>query len=225
MIQKTLAILVLLGVNAVAAQAATSIAYTPPSCLPTQGPAVIRATLADANAQAARLYFRAENGTADYYLDMVKAGNDVWAVLPTAAADSQAVVHRIVVTRADGVDVSTEATRSPVYAACQASSLSAEETHFSQNLVIGLTQAAQAETPSGFDCSGITSHITADGVMKPQVPCAQQYAKVQSKNGRTKLVKVLRNPVVLGVLGAAVSGAVVSRGNPGPETPVSTARP
>jgi hypothetical protein len=225
MVHKTLALLIVsMGVNAASAYAAPPLAYTPPPCVSTGGSARITATLPDANAQSARLYFRTASDSADYYLDMVKTGSQVWAVLPAVAAGTTSIVHRIVVTGADGVPVSTEAAPVAVDAACPTSALKGEEISFANNLVIGLTESTQPAIPAGFSCAGITGEITADGVMKPLVACTQQVAGHNPKSA-TRLVKALHSPVVLGILGAAASGIVLSSNSNSSTRPISSARP
>lgn len=161
-----------------------------------QNPQVL-ASLASTT-RSARVYFKAEGQTAEYYLDMRHGENGSWfAFMPMPEAATHAIVYRVVPTDDKGLQSSSAALTTNVAAACAPQNLTADEQRIALNLAVGLTSDSQSPVPTGFQCRGVVSYITASGKLKPNNECRRILAAAAGGAGA-------------GAGGAAAGGATIA---------------
>lgn len=175
----TLTLIVLGSATPVARAAAPpKLAQFTIECVPEEGNLKVRVNVTSPSpVTSARVYFHSLlKKSGDYYLEL-RQGNEgnYWAILPYPVSETTYVQYRIVVKNGDGLESSTEPYTLPTKSSC-ALELTAEETRYANNLVIGLTSESQPAVPDGFKCKGIVSKITVEGELKPSEECRQVLA-------------------------------------------------
>jgi hypothetical protein len=175
-----LGVALLASATAFAAPAAPQISHSRLNCVGVGANAKVIAKIANAN--SARVYFSAQNGS-EYYVEMLQRGtNEFWTVLPIADMKTSAINYRIVAKGEGNAQMSTPAVSVPVEANCASFSLTRDEKRFATNLVIGQTVTA-VDALEGFDCYGVVSTITASGEMRSYNECdARGTAQVAAAN-------------------------------------------
>lgn len=159
------AILVVLALGTVAARAETTISHEPLSCLPVDTSAQVVAGT-PASVSSARVYFRPDSGTSDYFVEMRRGSGDGWVgFLPAAISEQTAVTYRVEMKDSDGKALRTPPRHVRASVACPVR-MTDEERRMSKNLVIGLTAAGQPVVPVGFSPVGIVARITPGGVLE-----------------------------------------------------------
>lgn len=197
--------------------AAPAIGHEKLACVPSGGNAKVVATVSSASpVTAARLYFKSAKYPTEYYMEMRRGdGSGLWAVMPIPKGETDSVQYRISTKNAAGEEATTEQFSVPAESSCRVS-LTEPELGYAANLVIGLTDNQQDPVPSGFECTGVVSKITVEGVLMPHDEC------------RRVLAAVLFAPAgaIVGAGAAAVAAGAVIISNGGGETkPISPYRP
>jgi hypothetical protein len=169
--------LIILGLATSTAWAADppKIAHDKITCVPADGNVRIAVNVTSSSPiTLVRVYFHSVVKTSgDYYLELRQGqAGGYWAVLPYPLAETTAVLYRIVVKDADGVETATETFTVPTSSSCVVT-LTGDETKYANNLIIGLTSDSQPAIPDGFKCKGVVSKITVAGDLKPNDECRQ----------------------------------------------------
>ncbi len=185
------------------------------------------------NTKSARVYFRGEGQTAEYYVDMRRGENgNWWAFLPMPEAKTTAIAYRAVPVDSKGVQTSSLVLTTTVSPSCPLQSLTADEQRITQNLVVGLTTPSQSSVPTGFQCRGAVSYITANGDLKPNDECRRILAAAAgagtgaaaAAGGATIAGMSATTFAALAALGVAAGGYAVYENNKS-TTPASPSNP
>lgn len=164
---------------------ANPIQLTAISCLSASQPAKVVASI-PATAKSARVFFKAQGQTAEYYLDMRRAANGTWfAFLPFPEPKTTAAVYRVVLADEKGVQTSSAVLTTTVTTTCPVQNLTTDDQRITQNLVVGLTGANQSPVPIGFQCRGIVSYITTANELRPNEECRRILAAAAAGAGST----------------------------------------
>ena len=155
------------------AASSANVGHEPLGCVPARGNARVVATfkLPD-SVTSARVYFRRDGQTSEYFLEMRRGDLDrYWALLPPPEEAGGFVAYRVVGRDGNGNSASTPLIKAPVSTSC-AFSLSEEERRAARNIVLGLTAAGQTQNPTGFGCEGIVGQISPLGELRNVTPCS-----------------------------------------------------
>ncbi len=194
------------------------IAFTPPSCIPADGNALVEATITPSEGwSSVRAYFMRDGRTELYFVEMRPAGNDrFWAVLPKPDDKTPAVSLRVAVRDGEGRETRTPPSVVPVVRGCPVR-LTDEQRAVARNLIVGETLANQVGGGVlGFLCEGIVLRMNYRGELRPEDCCCETAALLLAKQGRSPLLPL----VILGGIGG---GTTIVGGGGGGE--VSKARP
>jgi hypothetical protein len=172
-----------------------------------------------------RAYFRSVgDACGEYYVDMMPSATDptlYTAMLPLVSKNATAVAYQVRVRNGGTKEIAGEEMTAPVESNCSAPQLSPEEARKAKSIALGLTQAAQHAVPCQFKCNGITSVISAAGVLKPHEECRLFLAAAAKPWYQTPAG--IASASAAGVLGGAL--ALHSSGNGRNTNPPSPARP
>lgn len=151
----------------------------PISCVSAAAPVRVAANV-PADAASAKVYFKAAGQTLEYYSDMRRAADgSMWAFIPAPEPTTKSFTYRVVSTDAKGVQTSSALLTANTAASCPAQTLSADEQRASNAMIMGLTAANQSAVPTGFQCKGIVSYITASNELRPNDECRRKLAGAQ----------------------------------------------
>jgi hypothetical protein len=207
------------------------IAHETLRCIPVDASARVAAgTAASQAVSSARVYFRPEGASFDYFVEMRRATGDNWVgFLPAAASPETAIIYRVEMKDADGVARRTAPARVQASASCPIR-MSDEETRMSKNLVLGLTTAGQPVVPVGFSAMGIVARISPEGDLQTLPPgsaealtaSASPGSLVASRTGPSPACAGCGSLTIGGTSSVTVDDCVVGCG---PPPPVSSVRP
>lgn len=156
-------------------------------CISAGGPARIVASL-PAGSAGARLYFRADESPAEYYVLMKPAAaTAAHAFLPAVAQGTRAVTLRVVALDRAGAESASVDRVLPVSAECGAAKFTKDEQRAADAITIGLTAPNQAHRPAGFECAGVLALIDSEGVLRLNDECraAAAGATLQAESVRS----------------------------------------
>lgn len=197
----------------VPASAEPSIEATFPSCVPSSGNSVATVTLKpDTGWALVRVYFRATEEKAEYYMEMRATGNgSFFAVLPKPESGTSAVEMYVMARDAEGRPVKSGPITVKVASGCEVK-LTEEQQRYAQNLVVGNTAADQeGKVVEGFLCDGIVSRIDIKGALRPDEQCRR--VLIAAATSGSALIPAL----ALGAAGAGV--LIVDRDDKEPNSP------
>lgn len=196
--RKTLfAVAVAVFVTNAAYAAAPRINHTPLSCVADDANAKIVAAIPGAS--SARVYFRAAGEQNEYWTEMRRNGDTFWSVLPLVCR-RDALTYRIVAS-GDG-EAATPEYNVPLRNDCAGFTLNADEAAAAQNLVVGVSRAANGNEKElrGFRCSGVTQRVSTDGEMGRFDDCTDCLVAAKAP---------LAGKIVAGAIAGVVTGVVV----------------
>jgi hypothetical protein len=127
--------------------------------------AKVVATVPD-DAVSGRVYFRADRGASEYYVDMRRSGDTMWAFLPAPSVSTQNISYRVATRNSAGTELTSNAVSVGVRGSCPTVSYTQAELDAMTNIVLGLTTNSQSAIPSGFECANVVRYITATGEMR-----------------------------------------------------------
>jgi hypothetical protein len=187
---------------------AQSIAVEPMKCVPKEDNAVLRATLtSDVPGQTPRLYFRWQNQTDFYWVNMEsEPGRRFWAIPPKPERRNELIEYYAAMVDSTGkVGTRSPSLTSKVSDDCK-SQLSPKERGVAENLTVGETSPEQQGAKvTGFLCRGITTRINAQGVRRNDEIC-----------GPCAVVWWDRKSVLIPAFAGGVIGVIVTDRNPEP---------
>lgn len=199
-------------------------------CIPVDSSArVLAGTTAAQPVSSARVYFRPEGVTFEYFVEMRRATGDNWVgFLPAASSAETAIVYRVEMKDADGLARRTSPTRVQASTSCPIA-MSAEETRMSKNLILGLTAAGQPVVPTGFSAVGIVARISPEGDLQTLPPGSAETAyggapvsPVASRTGPSPACVGCGTLTIGGTTTVGVGDCVIGCG---PPPPISSVRP
>jgi hypothetical protein len=190
----------LLGSAPLALAGAPEIAPTFPSCVPSDGNAVVEVTLRpEAGWASVRTYFKASGNPDYYFLEMRAAGQGKYfTVIPKPVSDTKAVDLHVEVR--DGENALTRSAEKSVAvnSTCK-TALNDEQKKVAQNLVAGETKDTQRDKEIlGFQCEGVVSRIDSIGVLRPDEACR-----------RAAILAATQTAVLIPALVVGAGGAVI----------------
>lgn len=186
----------------VPASAQPSIEATFPSCVPSGGNSVVSVTLKpDTGWALVRVYFRAVEEKAEYFMEMRAVGNgSLFGVLPKPESSTSAVEMYVIARDAEGRPVKSGPITVKVANGCEVK-LTEEQQRYAQNLVVGNTAADQeGKVVEGFLCDGIVSRIDIKGALRPDEQCRR--VLIAAATSGSALIPAL-------ALGAAGAGVII----------------
>lgn len=144
-------------------------------CLPNRDNGVIRATVQpEIGGAETRLYFRWDDHGPFYYVVMEAVGGGrYWATPPKPIDENRQVEAYVAVVDPAGAVIgeASEPVLIPVTDDCDVE-LTERETGMAENLVVGETEAEQADDfVVGFLCDGIISRIDPEGILRVDPRC------------------------------------------------------
>ena len=183
MLHKLVTLLTLFAVAAAPSLAtAEAQGVSPVVCASPAEPVKVTATV-PASASSARIYFKAEGQTAEYYTDMRRGSNGMmWGFIPAPEATTTSFTYRVVSSDAK-TSQSSSALISNVMSACPSQALTTTEQMAASAMVLGLTNDRQSAVPPGFQCKGIVSYITENGELRPNDECRRVLAGLPAQPG------------------------------------------
>ena len=135
-------------------------------------------------ADPVRVYFKTSNAKAESYVEATRSGAVAWAVLPKAAATTDAIAVRVA-TLISGQPVEQMKQTIRVDQNCAVQTFTPEQTRATASIVVGAT-AESTLVPIGFVCDGIAANISSKGVMTARNACSELAAQLaQSGEGST----------------------------------------
>ena len=209
---------------------AVPIAHETLRCIPVDASArVVAGTSASQAISSARVYFRPEGVSFDYFVEMRRATGDNWVgFLPAAASAETAIVYRVEMKDSEGVARRTAPVRVQASSSCPMR-MSDEETRMSKNLILGLTTAGQPVVPAGFSAMNIVARISAEGDLQTLPPGSAEAAlsgapasPVASRTGPSPACAGCGTLTIGGTTTVTVDDCVIGCG---PPPPVSSVRP
>jgi hypothetical protein len=204
---KLVSLLTLLAVAAAPSLlAAEAQGLSPIVCASPAEPVKVSATV-PASATSARIYFKAEGQTAEYYSDMRRGPNgSMWGFIPAPEATTTSFTYRVVSSDAKTSQSSSMLIAS-VLGACPPQALTTTEQMAASAMVLGLTNDSQSAVPPGFQCKGIVSLITANGELRPNDECRRVLAGLPAQPGAA----AAGTSGATGAGGSAVGGGLSNR--------------
>lgn len=197
-----------------------------PQCIPTTANALVTAQVTPAGAEHVRVYFK-RHGEKDYYFVEMRAGQaqGFWGVLPKPECGTKQVDMYVAAGEMKSeertVDVRADKNSCGV-------TLTAEQSQYAQNLVIGETVPGQKDKAVlGFCCQGIVARLEGNGPVRPDQVCRdQKMAKAPCTCGPAAIVAASpwHKALPWVGLGAVVGGGVIAINNDS-KTETSQARP
>ena len=151
-------------------------------CMAACTQAKVTATVPD-DAVSGRVYFKADRGASEYYVDMRRAGSTMWAFLPAPSTSTQAITYRVVTRDARGAEVTSNPVSVGVRGSCPAVAHSEAELDAMSNIVLGLTTPSQSAIPSGFECANVVRYVTTQGEMRVNDFCRNVLASTPPCGG------------------------------------------
>jgi hypothetical protein len=175
-VRRGISVIVIAAMTCAPAALAAGVEVSAIPCISsTQNPRVVASV--PPNIRSLRVFFRAEGPGSDYFVYMRSDERGRWwAFLPMPEATTRSVVYRIGGADEKGIPVSSPVLTTSVVPTCPSQVMTADEQRFAQNLIVGLTIAAQSPIPAGFQCRGIVSYIAANGELKPNDECRRKLA-------------------------------------------------
>lgn len=227
--RKALLAALLLGAMPLSAQL-VAISHEPLACIPVDSSARVAAGLdRDGTVASARVYFRPEGATADYYIEMRRGTGDTWVgFLPAASSAETAITYRLEVKDAEGRAQRTKPVRVQASATCPVR-MSDEDRRMSKNLVLGLTSAGQPVVPAGFAAAGIVARISPEGDLQTLPPgtvaAMTPESPVASRTGPSPACVDCGTLTIGGTSTVGVGDCVIGCGPPPPVSPVRSTSP
>jgi hypothetical protein len=221
MTKKALAVFALFLTAAPMMAAQPKINHVPLSCIPADGNGKIIASID--NVSSARVYFHADGEDTEYWVEMLRRGqNQFWAVLPLVC-ERKAITYRIVA-RSNGTagQSQTADVNVPIDDNCAGFKLNGEEQQMAENLVIGWTKATTGNAENddelqGFRCKGVVQRILVNGEMKRYDGCHDCIAAYIPPQDR------IVGLTAASLIGTTIGIIAVPKG--GDKTPISPSRP
>ena len=165
--------------------AAEGPSLTPVACVSSASPVKVTSRV-PASTSSAKIYFKAAGQQLEYYVDTRRAADgSMWAFIPAPEVTTRSFSYRVVSMDARGVQTSSPLMTATTAASCVAQSLSADEQRAAANMVVGLTAAGQSAVPTGFQCRGVVSYISAAGEMRQNDECRRLLALGPAGSGAT----------------------------------------
>jgi hypothetical protein len=187
--------------------AAEGPSLTPVACASSASPVKMTSRV-PASASSAKIYFKAAGQQLEYYVDTRRAADgSMWAFIPAPEVTTRSFSYRVVYLDARGVQTSSPLMTATTAASCPAPSFSADEQRAAANMVVGLTAAGQSAVPTGFQCRGVVSYISAAGEMHQNDECRRLLALGPAGSGATGAGATGAGATGAGVTGAGATGA------------------